>query len=151
MSAMRGRPAFTLALVALLAACGDGSRSVHAGLHATSAEVAIADRVAALRGVPSTAVEVMAGRDAYRVTVSDPGLATAEPDAQAAAAAAIAGAVSAELAADPEYPRLRQLSVAIAHPPSPRTGRWQSHLEQVFEFRRDGDGAFAAPATEPHR
>lgn len=131
--------------IAVLTACGGRGPvpALHEGLHTVSAEITVADGVAAEHGYGSGAVEVMVSRSQLRILINDARLAEADSDARATAATAVVATAEKLLASDPEFPAIQAISVAIVHPARLRAGALSSHTEEIFEFHRGADSHFS--------
>jgi hypothetical protein len=134
-----------LAIASSLGACGDRSAVpvLHEGLHAASAELTVAESVARDGGYGTDRVEVLVSRTRLRVLIDDARLAEAASGLRAAAATRAVAAAEKALAADPEFPAIDAISVAIVHPASLQGGLRASYTEEVFEFRRGAGAGFA--------
>ena len=137
-----------ISALSALDACGGRGPvpALHEGLHTASAEITVAEAVAAQGGYDSGGVEVMVSRAQLRILISNVRLAEADAAVHASAAARAAATAERVLASDPEFPSIKSISIAIMHPAGLRAGSFSSHTEEVFEFHRGADSRFGLPS-----
>ncbi len=133
------RLSIALLLALMAAGCGGENRSevLRGGAHAALAEAAVREAVQSRLHRPGMVVEALIWREELRIDLLDERLSRASADEQAAVASRVLEIATPTLRADPKFPRVRVLTVAIVHPGRALGEGRSTHVEDVFVFRVD--------------